>query len=365
VVLSAVLIVAIAGMCAFALDLGFVMVVRSQLQRSADAAALAATLELAGDTTDPFRLAGARSVAAQYAGDNLVTQRAPSIDLNPSNDPSGDVVIGTVHDWSQRPVVLDTSDPAQYNAVRVRVQRSATRNGEVPLFFGRVLGHRSIRCEAVATAALHRQIEGFRTPPRPVPLPVLPVALAAADWKAMMDGTSGYDDYSWDKTLQEVLSGGDFVPEVKLYAESNGAAGNFGTVRIGHANNSTSYLSDQILHGMSAADMEYHGGELRFDANGHLMLSGEPGISASIRRDFQAIVGQPRIIPIYDQVTQNGATAVYRIIKFVGIRVMAVQLNGSHLRIMVQPADVSSRGVIPGNDDGTSDFVYSGVHLIE
>jgi hypothetical protein len=173
------------------------------------------------------------------------------------------------------------------------------------------------------------------------------------------------DDFAWDEVLDEVVAGADNLPEVELYASPNGAAGNFGTVRIGRANNSTSHLSDQIVNGLSDEDLDYHGGELRLDENGQLELSGEPGVSASIRRDFRDIIGQTRVIPIFDQVVQNGATAVYRIVRFVGVRIVAVQLNGSHLRIIVQAADVVAPGGIPSDNEEYSDFVYSPVVLIE
>jgi Flp pilus assembly protein TadG len=364
-VLTAVFLVGFCAMVAFAVDVGYMLLVRTELQRSADAAALAAAQELAGDTTDPYRLTGARQVAADYAAFNKIVGNSPAIDPNPSNNLNGDVVIGYAANRGDRPIVLDTSDPELYNAVRVRVKRTSTQNGEVPLFFGQVLGQQSFSAEAVATAAIWRDIEGFRRPPRNVSIPILPVTLNATDWKDMMDGTTQADDFAWDQELKEVVSGGDSVPEVELYAEPNGSGGNFGTVRIGRANNSTSHLSDQILNGMTAEDMEYHGGELTFDDDGYLPLSGEPGVSASIRNDFEQIVGQTRVIPIYDQVVLNGSTALYRIVQFVGIRVVDVQLNGAHLRIIVQPADISIPGGVPSDEEEHSEFVYTMVQLIE
>ncbi len=307
VVLTAVFMVAFSAMVAFSVEVGYMLLVRTELQRSADAAALAAAQELMGDVTDPYRIGTARQVAADYVARNRILGQSTAVDLNVFNDVEGDVVIGHAANWADRPITLDTSDSSLYNAVRVRVQRSAARNGEVALFFGRVLGQPTFAAEATATAAVRRHIEGFRRPPRNIPMPILPVALAAEDWRNLMEGTTDADDFSWDENLKEVVSGHDFVPEVELYAERNGSAGNFGTVRIGRANNSTSHLSDQILHGMTSEDMEYHGGELRFDENGVMTLPGEPGISASIRSDFEQIVGETRVIPIFDQVNLSGA----------------------------------------------------------
>src|SRR5690606_22469461 len=205
------------------------------------------------------------------------------------------------------------------------------------------LGRQNVRVGATATAAVRRGIEGFRRPPRPVGLPFLPVALHAEDWQRLMNDEIREDQFSWDETEQEVSPGPDGRYEVELYAERNGSAGNFGTVRIGRANNSTSHLSDQVRNGLSAEDLDYHGGELKLDDDGQLTLPGDPGVSASIRRDFEAIVGESRVIPIYDQVVKSGATAEYRIVKFVGVRIVNVSLNGQHMRIMVQPAEIAIR----------------------
>jgi Flp pilus assembly protein TadG len=364
VVLTAFLLIGMTGLISLSVEVGYMLVVRTELQRAADAAALAGALELVGDPSDPDRWDNVRQAAADFVALNPILGRSIAIDLNAANDQSGEILIGTADNWSERPVSLDTSDPSRFNAVQVRVQHSSVQNGEVGLFFGRLLGQKSFAAGATATAALRRGIEGFRRPPRPGNLPFLPVALDANVWQELMDDNVREDSFSWDETAGEVVAGPDNLYEVELYAERNGSAGNFGTVRVGRANNSTSHLSDQILNGLSDEDLDYHGGELGLDDNGQLSLSGEPGISASIRRDFEQIIGQPRVIPIFDQVVDGGATAVYRIVKFVGIRVLNVDLNGSHLRITVQPADISIRGGIPGEDEVTSDYLYTAVQLI-
>ena len=80
---------------------------------------------------------------------NVVLGQAPAMDINSENDLAGAVVIGTAIDWSSRPITLSTSDPTEFNAVQVRVERSAGQNGEVPLFFGRLLGRQNVLTYAV------------------------------------------------------------------------------------------------------------------------------------------------------------------------------------------------------------------------
>ena len=91
------------------------------------------------------------------------------------------------------------------------------------------------------------------------------------------------------------------------------------------------------------------------------MLNGNPGLSASIKDDLEAIAGKPIIIPIYREVSENGNNSKFIIVKFVGVRVMAVQLTGVATFVAVQPANITVRGAVqaaPGLE-GTSEQVYS------
>jgi hypothetical protein len=118
-------------------------------------------------------------------------------------------------------------------------------------------------------------------------------------------------------------------------------------VDIGTSNNGTSNLSRQILYGLSAIDLAAYGGQLSF--NQGLQLNGNPGLSAAIKDPLTTIIGQPRAIPIFSQVSGNGANAVYTIVKFVGVRVLDVQLTGSpsqkHSRC--SPAPIPTRRSFP------------------
>jgi hypothetical protein len=89
-------------------------------------------------------------------------------------------------------------------------------------------------------------------------------------------------------------------------------------VNIGAPNNSVSDFSRQIRHGISAQDLEYHGGELSFGDNGTLELNGEPGISGAIQDDLLAIVGQARALPLFSTVTGPGNNATFTIVGFRG-----------------------------------------------
>ena len=157
------------------------------------------------------------------------------------------------------------------------------------------------------------------------------------------------------------------MSEVKLFPGTTGAPGNFGTVDIGGGGSGTKDLARQILHGLSSDDLAHHGGSLSLDQRGVLELGGDPVISWAIKDELAAITGQVRIIPVYDQVAGQGNNAVFRIVQFVGVRIMHVTLRGSkaHKGVMIQPARVVVRGGIPAPaNDPKSHWVFSPVSLV-
>ena len=99
-VLTAFMMMAMVAFLAFAIDIGYLSVARSELQKSADAAAMAAAWELIEQ--DPFspsrtmsdEIQSARLRAQEYASYNRVCSTSPGVDLNYANSTAGDVVVG-------------------------------------------------------------------------------------------------------------------------------------------------------------------------------------------------------------------------------------------------------------------------------
>ena len=52
-------------------------------------------------------------------------------------------------------------------------------------------------------------------------------------------------------------------------------------------------------------------------------------------------------IPIYSQVQGNGSNTTYTVIRFAGVRVLAVNFQGSPKYVVVQPATVVDSTAIP------------------
>ena len=370
-ILTALLLVFMVGIVAMAVDIGYLAVARCELQRTADAAAMAACWDLIdqGPLGTPVNLTAeiqtARQTAVTYAGLNLVCNSPPVLNSSENNSPDGDVVIGQLVDPSAPGQAMIFTNPNLYNAVQVTVRRTSNSNGEVPLFFGRVFGQQSKPLSATATAALLNNIGGFTTPSSGGNLALLPFALDEETWNNLLAG-GGSDLWRYNETTGTVSSGADGVREMNLYPQGTGSPGNRGTVDIGSNNNSTADIARQILYGVTAADLAYHGGSLQFGADGFLYLNGDTGISAGVKDELASIIGKPRILPVFRSVTNPGNNATYQIVSFVGVRILEVKLTGSmsSKRVTIQPARVVTQGALPATGGTKSYAVYSPVWLV-
>ena len=352
------------GVIALSLDLGSLMVARGKLQRSADAAAIAACWELldeeaiSGGAGNSVLETNARATALQYAALNQVLQQSPDLAQE-------DISLGFLSDPTDPTATLDTTGTNTHNAVWVRVRRTAVQNGSVQFFFARILGFDEGATEAEAMAAITSSFNGFQIPGDGGNLGILPFALDIDTWNDRQAGI-GTDDWTWDEELGAVQSGFDGILEVNLYPQGTGSPGNRGTVDIGSNNNSTNDIARQITDGISPSDMEHHNGSLEFDENGEFSLNGDTGISAGVKDELQSIIGEPRIVPLFTEVNGPGNNAQYTIVAFVGIRILEVKLTGSQSskRVIIQPATMTARGGIPTTITGRTENIYSPVWLI-
>lgn len=375
-VVTAVSIPLLLGFVALAVDVGLLYNTRAELQRSADAAAMAAAWELldrdrlAGAPNATEEMEAARQAAQVYAGLNKVLQESPTIDPNSANAMGGDVVIGYLNDPTDRSESISTTSPNGFNTVYVRVRRDAGANGAVPLFFANIFGFSSASLGADAAAVFKDGVVGYRVTERSGNADLLPLALHVNAWNALRAGTmTTGDNYSYSEVTGQVSAASDGVLELNLYPGSGTdqlPPGNFGTVDIGNPNNSTADISRQIREGVSAQDLAYFGGELRLNANGTLPLEGDTGLSAAIKDDLEAIKGQPRAIPLFNQVSGPGNNAVFTIVGFAGIRIVDVKLTGPMTKkhVIIQPAFVVDDAAITDAGPGNSSFVYEPVKLV-
>lgn len=372
--LAAGVMVLVFGFTAFTVDIGYISLTKSQLQSAADAAALAAGLELPqGLSTAPIKTQDQVAVLARAAAVDVAGRHSAGGVSSVYADGSRDVQFGRLVWDSQAQSWGESWGTGPYNMVRVTLRRDQTMptgapvaTGDAPLnlFFGPALGTKTASLTETATAALTPG-GGFRIPAgSTATINVLPFALDLQSWTALMNGT-GNDNYAYNSATGAVTTGADGVKEVDLYPYGNSSLppGNRGTVDLGAANNSTADISRQIRYGLNADDLSYFGGELRFDSV-PLVLNGDTGLSAGFKDDLAAIKGQPRAIPIFSAVSGPGNNAMYTIVKFVGIRIVYVQLTGKNKQVIVQPAPFTDAAIVPGTGGNLDDGFFSPLRLI-
>jgi hypothetical protein len=293
------------GMAAFAVDYGYLLKARTDLQRAADAAALAAVLSLEPSPTGEQDLAAVRAAVREYAAANAGSGFTVLDD---------DIVIGrfepsTIYSNLQ---ILNTGI---FDTVRVTLRRDGNSNPRAQLFLARAIGFGEASVTATATAALQKAT-GLREG-----ADILPFGVPLADWDDMNQGDT-WSIYGDGRILDEF---GSEIP------------GNWGTVDVGATDNSTSDLNEQILNGLQQSDLDalYYSGTI--PTNTHISafyamwLDADTGLSAGLRQSLYQVIGQQRLVPIYDQLLgEGGDNAEAHIVNWGVVTVSGVHFHGSH-----------------------------------
>lgn len=148
-VIVGILLVVLAMFLALVINVGHGHLIRSELQNAADAAALAAAVELDGAATG---IADATARAVEFARRHE-TDAGMEINLDPA---LGDVEFGRWHDSSRTfdPIVPSPSTYRSINAVRVTASRTTREagNSPMPVAMGGLFGkyQQDVKAEAIA-----------------------------------------------------------------------------------------------------------------------------------------------------------------------------------------------------------------------
>lgn len=416
-VLVALCLTLLFGIVACALDVGWVMLARTQLQAGADSSALGAGTELLpGLGTNAYKspaqvetAASARAVeyaAKHYAGES------PNIHVESARDVrmgKGKMVNGAWEfDWGESP----------YNAVQVTTRRSVAGStagdGPLPLIIAPAIGHNTSSVEALGTAVIMPS-KGVRIPPGSGIFSALsPFAFKQSDYEkykraqAHFTGTLGSDPslinkdiidnatdpptplYFFEETqgnqiiytqifddemgvtdperddADNITTTPDGVLEVSIYPTITTAPGNFGTVDIGDEGNSTADLKRQIQYGPNEEDMSYYENNT-IDFSEPFTMNGDTGISSGMEAAIESIIGQCRAVVLYASVVNPGNNAEFTIVDLWGTRIMKVKLSGNNKILVIQPCNVKDPGGLPDydDDDGSDDSVFSPLILAQ
>ena len=388
IVLAAMFMVFMMALMAFSIDLGYLLSARTEMQRTADAAALAGAWEMANAdfnvrVTQSDSWSGmdsnARLKAASMAAMNQVISTDPQLEL------AEDISVGYLANPSDHNETMSFPALNKCNTVQVRVRYSSDINQPISYFFAPILGITSDNLLATASAIYPNQnIDGFKPPNDPNKSSLMPFTIKIDEWNNLLAG-GGPDNWAVDPETGAVSPGHDGIPEMRMFPErentnqghgnSQGVGGgitpgNFGTVDIGNNNNAAPDLWRQIRYGPNDRDFSYYpNNELKLDPVTHnLSLNGDTGITASMKSALDDIINDPnlrgpRTIFLYDNVTGQGNNTWFNIVGFAGIRVLDYSMQGNDKYILVQPSMVFDNSSIAGNGD-TSDFVGQPVHLV-
>ena len=369
-VLAALLMIFMLALVAFVVDIGYLVSAKTEMQRTADAAALAGAWEMVNDDflkDDTAAIDSAmRDKAAEFAAANEVMRTSPNLNL------ATDITVGYLENPADRNEQISFPDPSEYNVVQVRVRYTDDQNQPVSFFFAPLLGidSQGLEVQAAATFPSENTI-GFRAPRGNAKSTVMPFAIKVEDWNDLLDGT-GTDEWAYDPETGTVSRGQDGISEMRMFpqkdlgGDNHITPGNFGTVDVGSADNSAIDLRRQILEGPNAEDFSYlENGTLALDPQtGKLYLNGDTGISASIdKHALQKVIGHPKTILLYDGVQNPGNNATFSIVGFAGIRVVESSLQGVNQYILIQPSKVVDSGAVVG-ESNTSYFVGPPVQLV-
>jgi Flp pilus assembly protein TadG len=343
-ILFAVLLTSLVGMVAFAIDTGYIALTKTQLQRTADAAAHAGSQKLA---LVPGQVHDTAAVRAEVR--RFVALNAPGLSVRDE-----DITLLRYDPFAaeeqQASTDLSAGEP---NAVQVIVRRDGQANGPLPLFFAPVIGTRATNVLAVSTSYV-QTARGLTAGS-----PLIPYVVDI-NWYLKATGQAGATAPGY--ALQDAATvtadgafrlGADGKPEVLLFSSDKKAPGNFGSIDIGTASNGTPELARQILYGPTRADFNQPDFRRLVAADGALYapfsVTGDTGISNGVKDEFAAIVGQVRIVPLASRVTGNGNNATFDIVGFAAMVVTAVDLTGSPKEVWAQPSAVVTNRATAGS----------------
>lgn len=380
-VILCILFVPLLILLAFSIDYGYLLFIRTDLQRGVDQAVLAAARDLTPDAHGIQDLDQVRARVREYVALNL------GDDFTVADD---DIEIGK-YDPDTIYGDLEILGTGPFDTVRVTVRRNDETTSSVSLYFARLFGRTHADVAAVSTALL---------PPAKLLGPgtgVLPFGINKTWWDQVDYGdvvtiygsgritSNGFDS---DSFASSNSSGNGVGNSARFYGGGNGngnsgggngnsgggngtstVAGNWGTLDIGPTSNSTADLKYQILNGLSQSDLDslYQQGVIPtneyIDTSLDVDLNGDTGLSAGIKHALEDIIGHTRIAPIYSSHVGHGGNLEFHVTGWVSVTMVDADFNGANnSKVEVQKSYLYDEHLRPATDLASPGEVIEGAY---
>src|SRR5579863_2423375 len=368
-VLLALLLIPLLLFVAFCVDIGWIAKTKSELQNAADAAAEAGARQLADNY-------GAYTVAGSQNGASLVSsaKQNASTFINKYGQYNGaggvkslSILSGDVHyGFTDANGNFNASYAGYPNTVQVTARRDSSANSPLALFFGSFAGKTTESLTTTAAATIYTGLissfdpsgggvssgatftgggggwgELYQSSGNGFQCSLLPVAFDVNYWISFVATGVSPDGSTHTSNGQA---------QIQIYPSPNQAPGNFGLLCIGAPTNADPSYVNWILNGPSADDLQYliDNDEVPVSQQSPVAWKGSPGLKSNLVSDFASIIGQPRLLPLfqpassnpYQAATGNGSNTKYNIVGFVGVSVTQATGSGSNMNISVTPCGV-------------------------
>lgn len=349
---------------ALVLDRLWLEAVMLELTTGAEAAALAAGRDLAGDDllrqdVDPERrIEAARNKAVGIAAENLVA--GTPLELRHTDDVR-DVRFGNkITDEETGRIEFEETDDDP-KTVRVHAERSRSRWNPIALFMQGISSAPEADAAEDAQATIDNNLVALR-PYDKVNVPALPLAIFQSDpsgkrkdtWQVQIDNGQGQDQFGFDAESGQITEGPDGIPEIVLNGMPvKGKPGDANCVLIDLGTGlQTDGLRSQIETGWTTDDLASFDGILNF-AESSPMLTCDAALAGDVASLLRPTIGQPRIVLLYSKHTPEGTKGfgTVRAVEPAAGRVMDVRTNDDGTtRITFQPTVMTTRTAVLSNE---------------
>lgn len=311
-VLVIILLIIMLIMAVFAVDYGYLLVVRTDLQRAADNAALSAVQDLIPDANGNQDVDAAKATVRAYAAANLADENFTVADE--------DIEIGRYDPDTVYSDFTIMSDGI-YDTVRVTLRRDDLNNSSVTLMLARFVGVETAAISASSTAVLQKA--RFLEPGADI----LPIAIPQSTWDNQQRGDQ-WTIYGNGRLLD---NSGNEVP------------GNWGTLDVGSQSNSSADIADQINNGLRQQDLDAlaQAGTIsnsqQIDSQQSMWLNGDTGFSSGIKGAVIPAHGKTKLIPIFDVLGENisGGNLDYHVVGWGVVEIVSSSWQGNNKSTIV------------------------------